>query len=50
MFTFYCIAKTAAKTKTNFSLQIGVPKKQRLYPAGLSAVLQSYVAVAFLQL
>ena len=27
MFTFYCIAKTAAKTKTNLSLQIGVPKK-----------------------
>ena len=27
MFTFSCIARTAAKAKTNVSLQIGVPKK-----------------------
>ena len=26
-YSFYCIAKRAAKTKTNVFLQIGVPKK-----------------------
>ena len=26
-YLLYCIVKTAAKTKTNVSLQIGVPKK-----------------------
>lgn len=39
-FTFYCIAKTAAKTKlttTNVFLQIVVPKKGN----GLSVILQS---------
>ena len=30
MFTFYCIANTAAKTKTNESLQISVPKKSKV--------------------
>ena len=40
MFTFSCIAKTAANTKKNVSLQIGVPKKkQRLDAAGSSVVL-----------
>ena len=27
MSTFYCVAKTAAKSKTNVFLQIGAPKK-----------------------
>ena len=39
-FTFYCIAKTASKTKltaTTFSQQIVVPKKRN----GTSVILQS---------
>ena len=27
MSTFYCITKTAVKSKTNMFLQVGVPKK-----------------------
>ena len=35
MSTFYCIAKTAAKTKTNVFLQIGVPKKAIFASSGI---------------
>ena len=30
MFTFYCVAKTAAKTKTTVSLKTGIPKKSNI--------------------
>ena len=30
MFTFHCIAKMAAKTKRNMSLQIDAPEKNNL--------------------
>ena len=30
MFTFNCIANTAAKTKTTMSLEVGVPKKSNV--------------------